>query len=826
MRIGCLQFAPQVGDVDNNLERADAILSQADPENLDLLVLPELAFTGYNFKSLREISPHLEPTGAGITSVWARTTALKHNCKVVVGYPETADVSERWPTSEEYYNSAIIVNEDGDICGHYRKSHLYYTDESWALEGSGFFNDPIDGIGQVAMGICMDINPYKFEAPWNAYEFAFHVLDVAANIVILSMAWLTRENAVVFGSQPKEPDMETLTYWITRLEPLIRAETEEEIIVIFANRTGVEDDAVYAGTSAVLGIQNGEVTVYGLLGRGERKLLVVDTEKSGVAKLVYRPDRDAHETDEASGGEPHISPGPDDKNRGPGSSGAPPGSPSDSRRQPDVASPSSNTHRPSSGDPFIDSAAMLLSNTRILSSIDNESPKSPCHVWRQPQLDPLMVRQYPNLGYGNNEEWHSSWKSEKEHSADHLIVPKHSELPSFDGNEARASHLVCTLGDKKMTECLPHEQQTLSGPQTINAVNRRDVGGSRIDESNRGMRRTTSPSRRHRLQRSSTDPQHLPRHVPKLSQKASADIHRKTDRSRASPSQNECPTPNLEKLGADLMVFEGERANRSKRDSLICHVDEDDYVVLRRDTMAKRKQQIAGEQMPRTASHHKTPSQQILYRDDAGLRPVSRTAAVSSPSRKEAKEINNLRSVASKQVSKATFHSRTASQVELPVVGSSYHRKDGKIHSSAENNAHSLAGASFPLTRARQADKHRDSERAGRESRTEKHAMWPTQIAETSNESDNRPPMVGSIPSADVPIMFSIDAPNTTLGPQNASVRDVRAPKRGLAVVESAWKGMPPTPKAMVLPPDFNDGDMGHQIARPRPQNQVSAIVV
>lgn len=46
MRIGCLQFAPQVGDVHNNLNRADAVLSRANPEDLDLLVLPELAFTG------------------------------------------------------------------------------------------------------------------------------------------------------------------------------------------------------------------------------------------------------------------------------------------------------------------------------------------------------------------------------------------------------------------------------------------------------------------------------------------------------------------------------------------------------------------------------------------------------------------------------------------------------------------------------------------------------------------------------------------------------------------------------------------------------------
>lgn len=46
MRIGCLQFAPQVGDIDNNLNRADTVLSKANPENLDPLVLPELAFSG------------------------------------------------------------------------------------------------------------------------------------------------------------------------------------------------------------------------------------------------------------------------------------------------------------------------------------------------------------------------------------------------------------------------------------------------------------------------------------------------------------------------------------------------------------------------------------------------------------------------------------------------------------------------------------------------------------------------------------------------------------------------------------------------------------
>ncbi|KAL7913772.1 carbon-nitrogen hydrolase [Trichoderma velutinum] len=292
MRIACLQFAPQVADVENNLSKADEVLDQADSDDLDLdlLVLPELAFTGYNFKSLAHISPHLEESSTGISSLWARNTALKHDCTVVVGYPEKVDPTLNWPTDPQYYNSAIAVNGEGETVANYRKSHLYYTDETWALEGShGFFGGRLPGLGRAAMGICMDLNPYKFEAPWNRFEFGQHVLDSGARLVIVSMAWLTNENPQEFTSTPLEPDSMTLLYWVSRLEPLIRAESNQEVIVVFANRCGTEGEATYAGTSAVVGIQSGEIWVYGIMGRGETGLLVVDTESEPYAKLSYQP---------------------------------------------------------------------------------------------------------------------------------------------------------------------------------------------------------------------------------------------------------------------------------------------------------------------------------------------------------------------------------------------------------------------------------------------------------------------------------------------------------------------------------------------------------
>lgn len=109
---------------------------------------------GYYFKSLNQISPFLEPSTSGISSLWARTTALKYNAAVVVGYPEKVDVSDKWPTSPEYYNSAMIVNRDGETVANYRKSFLHTTDKKWALEGTtGFFYDRSQGLGRMAMGI-------------------------------------------------------------------------------------------------------------------------------------------------------------------------------------------------------------------------------------------------------------------------------------------------------------------------------------------------------------------------------------------------------------------------------------------------------------------------------------------------------------------------------------------------------------------------------------------------------------------------------------------------------------------------------------------------
>lgn len=301
MRIICLQFNPELRRVEQNMDRARRILESAPQELRSTpqlpdgrptwLLLPEMAFTGYNFSNLSDIRPYLEPTKSGPSTQWAKSIATQYKWFVTVGYPEIA-TNSNGPTRVVYFNSTVTVAPNGSIIAHYRKSFLYYTDETWAYEGelgdaptgakAGFLNSQIDGIGKVTMGICMDINPYRFLAPFDAYEFANHVLKSGSEIAVVDMAWMTRLLPDELQQGPRQPDTETFNYWVERFYPLLDASSLDparSFIVVCANRCGIEGSASYAGTSCVMQISNGEVKVYDVLGKYEERCLVVDTTK-------------------------------------------------------------------------------------------------------------------------------------------------------------------------------------------------------------------------------------------------------------------------------------------------------------------------------------------------------------------------------------------------------------------------------------------------------------------------------------------------------------------------------------------------------------------
>ncbi|GAM86724.1 hypothetical protein ANO11243_047430 [Dothideomycetidae sp. 11243] len=277
MKIATLQFAPRLGQRDDNIRHANEILNTKDLSNIDLLVLPELAFSGYNFPSLQAITPYLEPTAAGPSTIWAQNTAARLDCHVCIGYPEACTVE---PGTN--YNSQVIVSPVGAVVTHYRKSFLYYTDETWAAEGQGFAAAVIPAFGifeTVVTGICMDINPYKFQAAEDAYEFATYGIQAGARLIVLSTAWLTRLSPAELLDSSGDEDIDTISYWINRFTPLVENESgTEEIVVVFANRCGLEPVVGYAGSSCAMRFANGTIDIWDMLGRAEETVLLIDTE--------------------------------------------------------------------------------------------------------------------------------------------------------------------------------------------------------------------------------------------------------------------------------------------------------------------------------------------------------------------------------------------------------------------------------------------------------------------------------------------------------------------------------------------------------------------
>ena len=318
MKIATLQLDSRMREVDKNIATADRILiSTPPPADLDLLVLPELAFTDYNYPSAESIKPYLEPTTSGQTTQWAISTAKRYNCHVIAGYPElSTDIDDSIQPSNngsstdpifKCYNSTVTVSPTGAILANYRKAFLYYTDESWAAKGdTGFFCDSLGSLGKVSLGICMDINPYQFEAPWDKYEFANHALAGGAKLIVMSMAWLTSLPKEEMASEPGQPALETVSYWLQRFSPVMEASLTggEDVIVVFSNRVGNEINEVrelttkkgqviplgesvsYAGSSCAVRFSGGKVSILGMMGKGEEGLLVFDTEDVSLPSFV------------------------------------------------------------------------------------------------------------------------------------------------------------------------------------------------------------------------------------------------------------------------------------------------------------------------------------------------------------------------------------------------------------------------------------------------------------------------------------------------------------------------------------------------------------
>src|SRR5690349_21270499 len=105
IRVSCIQFEPQIGAVAANIARASDLVRAAATEGSRLIVLPELASTGYVFESRAEAAALAEAVPDGPTTrAWA-ALAAELGVHIVAGIAESA--------VDALFNAAVIVGPEG-----------------------------------------------------------------------------------------------------------------------------------------------------------------------------------------------------------------------------------------------------------------------------------------------------------------------------------------------------------------------------------------------------------------------------------------------------------------------------------------------------------------------------------------------------------------------------------------------------------------------------------------------------------------------------------------------------------------------------------------
>jgi len=145
MIVGTLQFNPVRHDVAANIAKVQQLLKGT---RADLVVLPELANSGYMYASPGDLEPHSEMAdGRGPFLTALRSLAGKMNGMIITGLAER--------TGRGLFNSAVAVGARGVIAC-YRKTHLFYEEQDLFLSGDSGFAVFEHESARIGMMICFD----------------------------------------------------------------------------------------------------------------------------------------------------------------------------------------------------------------------------------------------------------------------------------------------------------------------------------------------------------------------------------------------------------------------------------------------------------------------------------------------------------------------------------------------------------------------------------------------------------------------------------------------------------------------------------------------
>jgi predicted amidohydrolase len=163
-RVGFYQFRPLFGEPAANFENIAGHLAKA---SADLIVLPELPFTGYLFRNRRELLELSEEPAASSIVKGLAALCRERGFYVVTGFAERA--------GDKCFNSSLLIGSRG-IIRTYRKIHLFNLEKRYFDPGDlPFAVSRIRGV-RIGMMICFD---YIF--PEAARALALQGADIIAH---------------------------------------------------------------------------------------------------------------------------------------------------------------------------------------------------------------------------------------------------------------------------------------------------------------------------------------------------------------------------------------------------------------------------------------------------------------------------------------------------------------------------------------------------------------------------------------------------------------------------------------------------------------------
>ena len=210
MRIAVGQMEPLINDVHENLSRVKSLLQEAEDNQVEVLVLPELCNSGYVFENLEEARLAAEEIPSGRFSkellTWSKPGRL-----VVAGICEQ--------TPQGLYNSAAVF-ANGTHMTTYRKIHLFLNENDWFSPGDE--EPPVVEFKDAKFGvmICFD---------W-AFPEMVRVLTLKGAHVILHPA-----NLVLPYCQ----------------HAMVTRSIENSVFTATANRIGAERGVTFSGNSQI-----------------------------------------------------------------------------------------------------------------------------------------------------------------------------------------------------------------------------------------------------------------------------------------------------------------------------------------------------------------------------------------------------------------------------------------------------------------------------------------------------------------------------------------------------------------------------------------------